>query len=627
MFNRINRYYLKWGAKIVFLITGIGSLIWFLVRVIPKPSRAAYPCMRAALPMASSLIVYLIGITSFAMLMRKAKDRFRKAKYAVSISLALAGLVVGSVAIVGHNIELKANPLTSYKMPNEVLGEGVGVFPGRVVWEFDVDATDKECSNSDGDYWYQNTDQEVVAQMLSDGLQNLTGTESDAAAWESIFKYYNNSKGYGDVGYTSGEKIVIKTNNNANEGWRGKDCINTSPQIVYAILEQLVDVAGVDEEDISIGDPNCNTPSYVYDHLKNDFPNVNYWRLTSTPPAKSSNVFFTSDGDIADPIPQDYIDAEYMINMPVLKKHHRAGITVATKNHFGSFAPYTDGAWHLHYSLPCPEASGVAVNGDYGEYRCFVDIMGHEHLGGKTILYLVDALWSSVNWGHPPVKWRMAPFNNDWPNSLFLSQDPVALECVCYDFLYEEFDSDHPTEGGTPTDDKGPFPRFAGTDDYLQQAADPSLRPFEYDPEEDGSVLGSLGVYEHWNNASDKRYSRNFGKNEGIELFNELVITSKEEIELPDFSGRIRNYPNPFTEQTTISYELKEAGVVSYNIYNIKGQQVFSAKREHATAGTHEFVWDGTNSRGDRLPQGQYIINLEVDNTHPGMVLKMMIAR
>jgi hypothetical protein len=39
-----------------------------------------------------------------------------------------------------------------------------------------------------------------------------------------------------------------------------------------------------------------------------------------------------------------------------------------------------------------------------------------------------------------------------------------------------------------------------------------------YDPEQDGQPLTSLGVHEHWNNATDKQYSRNLGKGEGIEL-------------------------------------------------------------------------------------------------------------
>jgi len=86
-----------------------------------------------------------------------------------------------------------------------------------------------------------------------------------------------------------------------------------------------------------------------------------------------------------------------MINMPVLKKHHRAGISLCSKNHNGSVCPALGTAFPVHYSLPCPDADGVASNGAYGSYRIFVDYMGHKDLGGKTILYVIDGLWSSVN--------------------------------------------------------------------------------------------------------------------------------------------------------------------------------------------------------------------------------------
>jgi hypothetical protein len=623
MIRKINGYSLKWGAKVVFFVTGIASLTWFLVRVIPKPSRAAYPCMRAALPMASSLLVYLIGLTSFTMLMRKAKDRFRKAKYTVSAVLALAGLLVGGVSLISYNIKLNANPLTQFAMPNEVYGEGVGIFPGRVVWEFNPDATDKNCPNVDGDYWYQHTDQRVVNAMLSAGLRNLTGTTDDEAAWDALFKHFNGSHGNGDVGYSPGETIVIKTNNNAR--WMGEHGINTSPQITWAILNQLVRRAGVNEHDIFIGDPNCGTPDYTYDHCSPDFPDVNYWGQNAGV-VPEDDVLVLSDQTLTDPLPRSYVDASYMINIPVLKKHHRAGISIAAKNHFGSIAPFTSGAWHLHYSLPCPEASGIAVNGNYGAYRCFVDLMGHKDLGGKTILYLVDGLWGSTNWGHPPVRWSMSPFNFDWPNSLFLSQDPVAVESVCLDFLYEEFDADHPTEGGTPTEDKGPFPRFKGTDDYLRQAADPSLRPFDYDPEGDGSVLGSLGVYERWNNAIDKQYSRNLGLDRGIELFSELVASSTN-VPLVRTDGQLSSAPNPFREYTTVSYHLQDPGTVRFNIYNINGQMVYTESHVISASGKQEFVWNGTDARGKPLPAGQYNLKLTAEGGVESPVLKMMIVR
>jgi len=40
-----------------------------------------------------------------------------------------------------------------------------------------------------------------------------------------------------------------------------------------------------------------------------------------------------------------------------------------------------------------------------------------------------------------------------------------------------------------------------------------------YDPERDGIRCRSPGVFEHWNNAADKKYSRNLGRASGIELF------------------------------------------------------------------------------------------------------------
>ena len=58
-------------------------------------------------------------------------------------------------------------------------------------------------------------------------------------------------------------------------------------------------------------------------------------------------------------------------------------------------------------------------------------------------------------------------------------------------------------------------------DTYLVEAATIPNSPSgtKYDPEQDGSFLNhSLGVMEHWNNAKDKKYSRNLGQKEGIEL-------------------------------------------------------------------------------------------------------------
>ena len=46
-------------ARLSAAIVGLSALVWFLLRVIPKPSRATYPCQRAAFPIASAFVVWL----------------------------------------------------------------------------------------------------------------------------------------------------------------------------------------------------------------------------------------------------------------------------------------------------------------------------------------------------------------------------------------------------------------------------------------------------------------------------------------------------------------------------------------------------------------------------------------
>src|SRR3990172_2285216 len=104
---------------------------------------------------------------------------------------------------------------------------------------------------------------------------------------------------------------------------------------------------------------------------------------------------------------------------------------------------------------------------------------------GTSMLFVVDGLWGGRGANLEPVKFKMAPFNNDWPSSIFMSQDPIALESVCYDILKAEFTGDKHAET---------YPQMVGVDDHLHQAADSANWPagVRYDHENDGTVLGSL---------------------------------------------------------------------------------------------------------------------------------------
>ncbi len=605
--------------KLSFPVIGLVSLIWFLMRVIPKPSRVRYPCMRIAAPIASSFVIYLLGLFSSLLVFKKAKQYLYKSKYVIFSIL----LLLGSVLFIATLLNKSQKVYAKYRSPilegpNQPMGEGKGVNPGRVAWIWNPDATDETCANTSGDYWYQedNTIQIVVDSMLSNALKMLTGEESDSAAWDAIFHYYNQTHEKGDVGYTPGEKIVIKVNLNGNINY-GDDRIDTSPQMLYAILDQLINVVGVAQSNISIGDPGRDMSDLFYNKCNDSFPDVNYWgdNTGRTPIVRSDSIeFFSSDGEVEDWLPKSYLEAAYMINIPVFKKHHRAGISLSTKNHLGSFVKFHGTASHFHYSYSCTDGNGNVDNGEYGVYRNGVDFMAHEHLGGKTFLYIIDGLWGSTNWSHPPIKWRMAPFNNDWPSSIFVSQDPVAIESVGFDFLYNEFDEEHPTEGSPPNSGKGPFPRYAGVDDFLHQAADSAnwtdSIPF-YDPEGDGTTIPrSLGVHEHWNNATEMKYLRNLGGDEGIELVSNYDNSDIEENYDPSIINNdfflYQNFPNPFKGITTIRFDIPYTESVRLVIYNTSGQKIETLLDRKLSKGNYAVEWNAK-----KLPSGTYFYSLE----------------
>jgi hypothetical protein len=62
-------------------LTGLVSLVWFLVRVIPKPSRATYPCQRMAAPLASGFVVWLLGIVGSSLAYRRARQLLSQSRY------------------------------------------------------------------------------------------------------------------------------------------------------------------------------------------------------------------------------------------------------------------------------------------------------------------------------------------------------------------------------------------------------------------------------------------------------------------------------------------------------------------------------------------------------------------
>ena len=65
----------KQKGTLYFIILGVVSIIWLLLRVIPKPDRITYPCQRMATANAVAFITWLFGTAIAATFFKKA---FRK---------------------------------------------------------------------------------------------------------------------------------------------------------------------------------------------------------------------------------------------------------------------------------------------------------------------------------------------------------------------------------------------------------------------------------------------------------------------------------------------------------------------------------------------------------------------
>ena len=89
-------------------------------------------------------------------------------------------------------------------------------------------------------------------------------------------------------------------------------------------------------------------------------------------------------------LPQQVTAAKYLINLSILRAHSLAGITLQGKNHFGSIHFPNNGGW-----TPAPLHSYVSTRNAMGTYNALVDLMGHRHLGGKTLLFMIDGLYAT----------------------------------------------------------------------------------------------------------------------------------------------------------------------------------------------------------------------------------------
>ncbi|MCF7833648.1 MAG: T9SS type A sorting domain-containing protein [Candidatus Marinimicrobia bacterium] len=110
-------------------------------------------------------------------------------------------------------------------------------------------------------------------------------------------------------------------------------------------------------------------------------------------------------------------------------------------------------------------------------------------------------------------------------------------------------------------------------------------------------VPGAIYLYR----LADVDYSGNVIWHKTVE-----ITVDAESVTLPVEFGLQKAYPNPFNPSVTLSYGLKEAGQITLQVYDMRGQLVETLVNTFQSSGSYDVVWQPQN-----LSSGTYLVRLQ----------------
>ena len=378
--------------------------------------------------------------------------------------------------------------------PNQPLGEGRGIHPGRVAWVHSpgVAQWDGRSGLWVEDRW---NDQQKADAMVREAVTQLTGEPTAKQAWKALFRHFNKTHGRGNRGYKRGETIAVKLNMNNAITHRDTIELNSSPFVTLALVRSMVRDGGVRQQDIVLCEPSRAITDSIYNKIHREFPgvvlvdNIGGEGRQKCEYYPEQIVYSVDNGKMARGLAKCIVDADYLINSALLKTHSGPGVTLTSKNWYGATDINLLWRQNAHNNI-----SQDKRNGRPG-YKTFVDFIAHKDLGQKTLLFLIDGTYGSrdVN-GAPAPKWMKEPFNGEWACSIIASQDELACDAVAMDILI------------------GEWPEFGSLnycDEYLREAAMIPHAPSGTVYKQEGKPLDKpLGLFEHWNNQKERKYTK-----------------------------------------------------------------------------------------------------------------------
>ena len=143
----------------------------------------------------------------------------------------------------------------------------------------------------------------------------------------------------------------------------------------------------------------------------------------------------------------------------------------------------------------------------------------------------------------------------------------------------------------------------------------------------DGSVVFGLKfkiIGTSGNNAAieiNSAYTNSIAYNSSLEELD--VLTDNGVVEISDIISGIEDNsskihfncnPNPFSDNTEITFLLPGTEKVDITIYDMIGKVIQTYVNTYCM-GIHKIIWDGKDNTGNRIPSGSYFIRLKVGNS------------
>jgi len=227
-----------------------------------------------------------------------------------------------------------------------------------------------------------------------------------------------------------------------------------------------------------------------------------------------------------------------------------------------------------------------------------------------------DGIWYEGDENSAIIKWQTGKFGEPW---VFVE---MAIKLFPDGGIEYYFGSDI-TEGlnwasGVSNGDGGSYTiaqlsnAYTIPDNYSTQFTAPDY------PQ--GMQISSDGIFSGTPNTANSSWDITFVATDFSNIFSTKTLTFTTimtDVSNSNFDDQLafNCFPNPFSGQTRISFNLTNTESVSLNVYNSQGQHIETILNEmELTSGNHTYYWNGGSNSGEKLVDGVYYCILTTKN-------------